>query len=188
MRRVLSVALLALLVAGCAGSREVRYKDPRVDFNLIQTAAVLPFANLTQTSPAAERVRDVFMTMLQATGATYVLPPGEVARGISRMNLRTPQTPSPEEVSGLCTLLNADVVITGTVREYGEVRSAGTSANVVAVSLQMIEGETGTIIWSGSTTQGGIRAKDRLFGGGGRPMDEVTRRAVRDLLDQMFAK
>jgi hypothetical protein len=41
-------------------------------------------------------------------------------------------------------------------------------------------------VWSASATRGGISASDRLFGGGGEPMDEITSEAVRDLLDKLF--
>jgi hypothetical protein len=78
------------------------------------------------------------------------------------------------------------VVIGGTVREYGEVRSGSTSANAISLSLQMIETQTGKVVWSGSSTQGGISAGDRLLGGKGRPMNVVTEQAVEDLINQLF--
>ena len=41
-------------------------------------------------------------------------------------------------------------------------------------------------VWSAASAQGGISAADRLFGGGGNPMDQVTSEAVHDLLDKLF--
>ena len=79
-----------------------------------------------------------------------------------------------------------DAVITGVLREYGTVRSGNTAANVVSLSLQMFETQTGTVVWSASTTKGGISVWDRLFGGGGEPMNDVTEAAVYDLIDQLF--
>lgn len=183
----LVVAGLAVVsLCGCAARRAVTYHDPNMDFSLIQSVAVMPFANLTPQPQAAERVRDVFATMLQATGGAYVLPPGEVSRGISRATIANPISPTAEEVVGFCKLVKADVVITGTVREYGEVRSGTAAANVIALSLQMMEAQTGRLVWSASSTKGGISAGDRLFGGGGKPMDEVTESAVKDLLRKLF--
>ena len=183
---VLAIALGAL--AGCASGRQrdVTFHDANMDFSLIQTVAVLPFANLTQYTPAAERVRDVFSTMLQAGGSVYVLPNGEVARGIARARLANPAQPTVEEVVALGKELKADVVVTGTLREYGEVRSGNASANAIAVSLQMLETQTGRLVWSASSTQGGVTAGDRLFGGGGEPMNAVTEAAVRDLIDKLY--
>jgi len=164
----------------------VNYHDPNMDFSLIQTVAVLPFENLSSSERAGDAVRDVFMTMLQATGTIYVLPPGEVGRGIDRAALDDPRKPSAEKIVQLGSILSADVVITGTVREYGELRSGGSAAGVVSMSVQMHEAQTGRMVWSASTSEGGVSAGDRVFGGGGRPMDDVTRQAVADLLDKLF--
>src|SRR5512134_566829 len=187
---VVGIAALALALSApaCAGRRsaEVTYRDPRMDFSLVQKVAVLPFENLTTVNTAGERVRDVFMTMMQATGSSYVLPPGEVARGVDRVSPGRPTTPTAEEAVNLGKVVGVDAVITGVVREYGEVRSGATSAGVVSLSLQMMETQTGKVVWSASSTRGGVDASDRLFGGGGQPMDQVTADAVRDLLDSLF--
>lgn len=179
---------LAALAPACAGRRsaEVTYRDPRMDLSLVQKVAVLPFENLTTANTAAERVRDVFMTMMQATGSAYIIPPGEVARGVDRASVASATRPTTEDVVNLGKVAGVDAVITGVVREYGEVRSGSSSAGIVSVSLQMMETQTGKVIWSASATRGGVDAADRLFGGGGQPMDQVTADAVRDLLDSLF--
>ncbi len=192
-RTILGLGLAGLLLAGlggCAARRGqgVTFHDPNMDFSLIQNVAVMPFANLTPNTNAGDRVRDVFMTMLQATGSLYVLPPGEVGRGISRANIQNPTAPTPEEVVGLCKNVKADVVVTGSVLEYGEVRSGSATANVVSLSLKMMEAQTGKVIWSAASTKGGISAADRLFGGGGQPMDAVTEEAVAELIDELYSK
>lgn len=157
-----------------------------MDFALVQAVAVMPLANLTTNNAAGGRVRDVLMNLLQASGSIYVLPPGEVARGISRLSLENPSAPTPEQVVELAKILQVDAVLVGTVREYGEVRSGSSSANVISVSLQMMESQTGRVVWSSSSTKGGVGAADRLFGGGGEPMNAITEEAVDDLLDQLF--
>jgi len=188
--RYLGAALLLILVfTGCATTTsKVVYRDPNMDFGAIQTVAVMPFNNLTRENIAGERVRDVFMTMLQATGGVYVIPPGEVARGITRLGLERPPSPTPEEVIKFAKNVNADAVFTGTVNEYGEVRSGTSAANVVSVSLQMMEAQTGKVVWSASSTRGGVTMSDRLFGGGGEPMNATTQKAVDDLLEKLFGK
>jgi hypothetical protein len=194
MRKKTALRWIAVLLvaasASCAGGRRagVVFHDPNMDFSLVQSAAVLPFVNLTSMQTAADRVRDVFMTMLQATGGTYVLPPGEVARGLARASVANSSAPSPDEVVAFAKLVKADVVVSGTLREYGEVRSGNSSANVISLSLQMMEAQTGKVVWSASSTRGGVTAADRLLGGGGEPMDIVTERAVENLLSQLFGK
>jgi hypothetical protein len=188
MRGALAVLLAAVACAGCAAgrARRVTYHDPSMDFSLVQKVAVLPFTNLTPNGNAADRLRDTFMTMMQAAGSVYLIPVGEVGRGISRANLANPTAPTAEEIVQLAKIVEADAVITGTVREYGEVRSGTASGNVVALSVEMLEGQTGRVVWSASSSKGGITAGDRFFGGGGEPMNVVTEEAVRDLLDKLF--
>lgn len=189
IRRVLA-GFLVLAGGACGAHRGSRgtFHDPNMDFALVQTVAVTPFVNLTQSQNAADRVRETFMTMLQATGSIYVLPPGEVGRGITRTSMGNPAAPTPEEVVTFATIVKADAVITGTLLEYGEVRSGTSSANMISVSLKMMEAQSGRVVWSASSTRGGIKASDRLFGGGGKPMNAVTVEAIDDLLDQLFAK
>ena len=176
---VLSCFLVAL--AGCAGSDV--FVEPNMDFGSLRTVAVLPFQNLSTMDEAAERVRDTFMGRLLASEAVYVLPPGEVARGISKLPRFAPEGPSAEQIKQLSTILEVDAIFTGVVREYGTVRSGATSANVVSVSVKMLETTNGLVVWSASSTKGGISVWDRLFGGGGEPMNTVTVEAVDDLLD-----
>ena len=176
--------LVVFLLSACATTNI--YRDPNMDFGAIQTVAVMPFLNLTRDNIAGERVRDVFINKLLSTGAVYVLPIGEVARGIARSEIQNPAAPSQEEVVKLSGLIKAQAVVTGAVKEYGEVRSGTTSDNIISMSLQMVEGTTGKVVWTASTTKGGISIWDRLLGGGGRPMNDITEKAVDDLINKLF--
>jgi hypothetical protein len=88
--------LLLLLLMACATTGDT-YIDPNMDFGAIKTVAVMPFASLTRDPVIAERVRDVFINKLLSTGAVYVLPTGEVARGVARAEIQNPNAPSGEE-------------------------------------------------------------------------------------------
>jgi len=184
---LLLLPLFMVLLSSCATPSKLEvYRDPNFDFGAVRIVAVMPFENLTKETQATSRVRDVFMNMLLSTGAIYVLPSGEVARGLTRAGLEKATTISAEDAVRLGGIVKANAVITGVVREYGEVRSGSSSANVISLSLQMMETQTGRVVWNGSSTRGGITASDRLFGGGGRPMDDVTRDAVIEVLNKLF--
>lgn len=185
----LAISVLLILLATASSVRaQVTdvYRDPNMDFGSIKTVAVLPFTNLARDQVVAERVRDVFINRLLSTEAVYVLPVGEVARGISKAEILNPSAPSPDEIIKLATLVKADAVITGVVREYGEVRSGTTTANIISMSIQLIEAGTGKVVWSGSTTKGGITFWNRLFGGGGQPVNQVTEEAIDALFDKLL--
>lgn len=187
-RKHLAPPVLALALAtGCAGAHGRRtYQDPNMDFGSIHTIAVLPFENLSRDSAAADRVQEVFSDMLLATGAVYVVPPGEMARAVSRLAVVDPHSPSVEEVVKIGGLVKADAVLRGVVKEYGEVRSGAAVGNVVSVSLALYETSTGKVVWSASSTKGGIGFGDRLLGGGGEPMDGVTEQVADDLIAKLF--
>ena len=185
---ILLVAVLAGAAGGCGTTRGLgsTYQDPEIDLSLVQTVAVLPFANLTADDKAGERVRDVFSTMMQATGAVYVVPPGEVAKALGRTRVGSANEPAPDEVIAVGSAVKADVVVTGVVREYGQVRSGNSTANAIALSVKIFATESGKVIWSGASTAGGVTASDRFFGGGGDPMELVTEDALRDLIDRIY--
>jgi hypothetical protein len=185
-RLPLAVLLGALASVPAVAQVTDVYRDAKMDFGSIQTVAVMPFANLARDQVVAERVRDVFINRLLASGAVYVLPVGEVARGVAKLELQNPTSPTPEDVVKLGGLIKADAIITGVVREYGEVRSGTTSANIISMSMQMLEAGTGRVIWSGSSTKGGISFWDRLVGGGGQPINRVTEEAIDALFDKLL--
>jgi hypothetical protein len=146
----------------------------------------MPLANQTREQTAADRVRDVFINKLLATGGVYVLPVGEVRRGTMRAGISDPTIPSAEEVVKFSGIVKSDAVITGNVKEYGDVRSGTATSTVIAISMQMFETQTGRVIWSATSTKGGVGIGDRLFGGGGEPMDVITEKAVDDIILKLF--
>lgn len=183
LRKAILYAVL-ILVTACTSAD--LYKDPKMDFGSIYTVAVMPFTNLSKEQVASDRVRDVFITMLLASGDVYVIPPGEVARGVALAGISNPSSPSNDEAKKLGTVLKADAIITGVVREYGEMRSGSAVANVLSLHLQMTEVQTGKVVWSVSSTKGGISFLDRLFGGGGEPMNDITEKTVKDAIKKLF--
>jgi TolB-like protein len=178
------ITFTAILLTGCA-SGDV-FSDSNMDFGSLRSVAVMPFDNLSSSEFAAARVRDVFANMLLATGAVYVLPPGEVARGLMAIGRLPPEGPSSDQIKQLAAVLKVDAVITGVVSEYGPIRSGAATANVISVNVKMIEKSSGLVVWSASSTRGGISVLDRLFGGGGEPMNTITEKAVNELLDKLF--
>ncbi|MBI5509052.1 MAG: DUF799 family lipoprotein [Deltaproteobacteria bacterium] len=184
----LALAVCVLVASACAPIvTDTRpYHDPEMDFGAIRTIAVLPFANLSRDQLAALRVRDVVAHMLRAEGSFYVVPEGEVSRGIARLSLVAADNPTVEESKKLGAMISADALITGVIKEYGELHSAAATANAISMGLKMIETQTGKVVWSGQTTKGGVGIFERMLGGGGQPMNIVTEKAVRALIDALF--
>jgi len=176
-----------LVTAGaCASSPSETYRDVNMDIGAIYSVAVMPFVNLSRDQLASERVRDVLTTMLLADGRMYVIPTGEIARQVSLAGIMNPNEPTNEEVIKLGKMLKAQGVITGVIREYGEVRSGAAVANVISLSVQLTEVETGKVVSSVGTTKGGIGMVERLFGGGGEPMNDITAKAMKDVIKKLL--
>jgi hypothetical protein len=183
--KIILRCLILIFLAACATTSNT-YRDPNMDFGGIRAIAVMPFVGLARDNVAAERARDVFINKLLSTCAVYAVPVGEVARGVARTEISNPAAPSPEEVVKLAGIIKVQAVITGVLKEYGEVRAGTTSANIISVSLQMMEATTGKVVWSASSAKGGISIWDRFFGGGGQPMNKVTEKAADDLINKLF--
>jgi hypothetical protein len=185
--RKLSWSALAVLLAATACAPVGRnYHDGGMDFGSVRTVIVLPLANLSREGVAADRVREALSAALLATGAVYVVPQGEVARAVGRLSVVSPTAPNAEEVVKLCQLVKADAVVVGAVREYGEIRSGAAVGNVVSVSIQLQEAATGKVVWTATSTRGGLTFLDRLIGSGGTPMNPVTEAVVDDLVAKLF--
>jgi TolB-like protein len=189
MRNILSGIFLSavLVIAGaCASSPPEIYRDTNMDIGSIYTVAVMPFVNLSRDQLASDRVRDVLTTMLLADGRMYVIPSGEVARQVSVAGITNPYAPTNDEVIKIGKMLKAQGVITGVIREYGDVRSGQATANVISLSVQLTEVDTGKVVSSVGITKGGIGIGERLFGGGGEPMNDVTSKAIKDVIKKLL--
>jgi len=186
LRRTILCLVLVAAAGGCASSSLEVYRDPNMDLGAIYTVAVMPFINLSKDQLASDRVRDVFMTMLLADGRMYVVPSGEVARQVSLAGIANPYAPTNEEVIKLGKMLKAQGVITGVIREYGDVRAGTSTANVISLGVQLTEVDTGKVVSSVSSTKGGIGLMERMFGGGGEPMNDVTEKAIKDVISKLI--
>jgi TolB-like protein len=178
---------VALIFAGaCASSQPEIYRDPNMDIGAIYNVAVMPFVNLSRDQLASDRVRDVLTTMLLADGRMYVVPAGELQRQVTLAGIGNPYAPTNDEIIKLGKMLKAQGVITGVIREYGEVRSGGAMGNVISLSVQLTEVDTGKVVSSVGSTKGGIGIVERLFGGGGEPMNDVTTKALKDVIKKLL--
>jgi len=112
IRGMLRISLAAIVCAGmllamvtmqgCATRSTNVFRDPNMDFGSVRTVAVMPFANFGKDAQGSDRVRDVFITALMATGSIYVIPTGEMWRGITGASMANPTTPAVAEVVRLC--------------------------------------------------------------------------------------
>jgi TolB-like protein len=176
--------LVACLVAacGCGTMGATRFTNPKIDFSFVERVAVLPFENFSTDASAGPRVTRLLVTELLATGAVDVVEPGEVHAAMLRFAGGGAQRPSTEQILELGKTLGVQAVIAGAVSQSEVLRSGSAGIPTVTVDAQMIEAESGGIIWAATHTEKGSVVSARFLGNEGEPISVTTRRCVRRLV------
>lgn len=181
----LLLAVLTVQVGCGSGLKATRFTNPRFDFNFVQRVAVLPFENLSADQQAGFRATRLMITELLASGAVDVVEPGEVQAALGKLVGRVAR-PDTEQMLALGTELGVQAVVAGTVAQSEVLRSGRVGVPVVTLDVQMVETETGAIVWSATHTEKGSSFASRLLGTGGKPISDTTRRCVRSVLSTLI--
>ena len=181
---LLSIGCTVAVLAGLSCSSNMgptQFTNPNIDFSFIQRVAVLPFENLSSDQQAGLRATRLTITELLASGSVDVVEPGEVEGALASLGgSRT--KPNKEEILSLGSTLEVQAIIIGSVAQSEVLRSGAVGIPVVTLDAQMIETETGAIIWAATHTEKGKGFSARVLGTGGQPISETTRLCVQQLL------
>lgn len=179
-------ATAAIIAIGCTSTLEpTEFTNPDIDFGFIERVAVLPFENLSSDQQAGFRATRLMITELLASGAVDVVEPGEVEGALAKIRGR-PTQPSIEEIVGLGQELEVQAVILGTVAQSEILRSGAVAIPAVTLDAQLVETETGAIIWASTHTEKAGSASARFLGSGGEPISATTRKCVQKLLESLL--
>ncbi|MEJ2085913.1 MAG: hypothetical protein P8Y44_09580 [Acidobacteriota bacterium] len=179
-------ATIVMLSLGCSSTLEpTEFTNPDIDFGFVERVAVLPFQNLSNDQQAGFRATRLMITELLASGAIDVVEPGEVEGALAKIRGR-PSQPSIEEIVGLGQSLEVQAVIMGTVAQSEILRSGAVGIPAVTLDAQMVETETGAIVWAATHTEKGGSASARFLGSGGQPISVTTRKCVQELLKSLL--
>ena len=160
-----------------------KFTNPDIDFSFVERLAVLPFENYSNDSAAAARVTRLMVTELLATGAVDVVEPGEVNAALARYGGGARAVrPSTEQIVELGKTLGVQAVIAGAVAQSEVLRSGSAGIPTITLDAQMIEAESGGIIWSATHTEKGSAMSARFLGNEGEPLSVTTRRCVKQLV------
>lgn len=183
----LAPLLVLLSLAACAAPPAPSvYLHPNADLASFREVAVLPLENLTSDRFAGERVREILMVELLAGGVFEPREVGEVNRVLRVANLPSLADLGPQQVAKLGKDLGVKALIMGSVMEYTERRVGTLTAPQVALSLKMIDCETGAAVWSVADARTGLSTSTRLFGVGEETSSQAVRELVRQLLDELL--
>jgi len=186
--RKLGGALIILVTVitsyGCTHS--VRYfVRPDTDLTKIKKVAVLPFENHTQDRYANEKIRELVMMGLLKRGVD-VIEPGEVNDILRLMRIRSVKRLTKEEIIEMGKRLNIDAIITGSVNTYEKKRALSVTYPEVSIYINLIDTDSGNILWATWHTSGGADFWTRHFGIETKTIDEVSQKVVKEALDTVF--
>jgi TolB-like protein len=179
--------LAALSVAGCATSpEETRYfKDDKVQLELLQKVAVLPFVNNTQTKLVENRFSNIVTTEILSRGLFEVATTGDVLAFLREEVRGDPTAVDAGVARKMGRALKVDAYLTGAVEIYDMERNGSYSYPVIAVTMQLIDIKSGRIIWQAAGGDTGYGAWSRVFGLASDDFNQVSFRLARKLLDTM---
>jgi TolB-like protein len=184
-------ALTLLFLAGACVTERVPpsvYVHPMADFSVFRKVAVFPLDNLTTDRFAGERVREVLVTEMLAMGAFDLVDVGEVNRILRMQKLDASGVTAlgPEKIAALGRELGVQAILLGSVLEYAEKRSGSFTSPEVALSLRLIDVDSGIAVWSVSHARSGLSTMTRLLGMGEETHTETVRELVREILEAVF--
>jgi len=174
-----------MAVAGCGGSGG-SYVHPNVDFGYMQRATVLPFRNLTSDELADERIQSIFLMEILEADILDLIDTREAAAAMASMELAPGAALTPEQSVALGAKLNVDALFVGTVEEYGISRANRSAEAEVTLVLEMVETQTGAVVWRSQVHESGSTIWSKLFGSGTRDLYSVSRSAVRKALGTLI--
>ncbi|RMF93629.1 MAG: hypothetical protein D6734_09720 [Candidatus Schekmanbacteria bacterium] len=174
-----------LLFLSCT-SIPTNYINPNFDFSLVQRIAVLPIENFTQDQNAGEKIRRVVINEILSSQYVEVVEVGQVNRAIKEAKVEDLFNMSKEEFKKVGELTGAQILIKGSVENYGATNIGGASIAEVSVSLSAIDVSSGEVVWSASGSKSGAGIVEKIFGISGPSISSVARKCISDLVYTLF--
>ena len=179
-----TAVLLALIsLTGCA-SAPTHFVHPLADIPYYESVAIIPFATLSQSGLAGEKVSNIFYNEALLTGFAEIMEPGQLRSIAITLRGNAPPT-APWSTADLARLgqeANVQAVFMGIVRDYEMAHVGRESFPLVSLEVRLVDTATGNVIWSSSQTRRGGPAMP-IFGWGEiHTLGELTTAVCREIL------
>jgi curli biogenesis system outer membrane secretion channel CsgG len=168
MEKKIAALLLLLLLAtlpGCS-SRGLTKSFLREDVNLayIQTIAVMPFENLGAAGAAAQRIRDITITQVLASGLFDVVDRGRVDSMLREEAIEPGAPIDALTLKRMGQRLGVQAFLMGSVEQTSEARTGTAVYPETTLTLRLVDVEAGNVLWQATGRGSGYSLLDRLFG------------------------
>ncbi|ADH85463.1 hypothetical protein [Desulfurivibrio alkaliphilus] len=181
---LLFLLLLQLLLAGggCATRAGDYYLRDDIDLEYMRQIAVLSLANNSRDEFAPEMVRDIIMTRVLHRRLFDVVDKGLVDSRMREEVLDPGQPLDAVTLQRLGRHLQVQGVLLGTVDVAAEQRKGPVTYPELALTLRLLDVESGLVIWQAGGNADGDSFSRRLFGLAARDRYQVARGLVDELL------
>ncbi|WP_169311171.1 GNA1162 family protein [Thermodesulfatator indicus] len=156
-----------------------------VDIGYIKKVAVLTFQNNSQDNFAAERLRNIVITEILSRGIFDVIDKSLVDTVLLEEGITEQTIYNKITLRRIAKKLGVQALITGSVDTYEIVREGTYSYPVVAITLTLIDGSTGEIVWRASGSLTGYSTIGRIFGLKPKDLTQLSFELVQNLLKQL---
>ncbi|MFH7319807.1 hypothetical protein ACHHRT_04245 [Desulfurivibrio sp. D14AmB] len=172
-------------MSGCALHSERGGKSfvrENVDFGYIRQVAVLPLQNNSRDDFAPEMLRDILITRVFSQGLFDVVDKGLVDSLLRENAIEPGQALDSHLIKRLGQGLNAQALLLGTVDVAAEGRKGSVVYPELAMTLRLVDVDSGLVIWQAGGNASGDSLSRRLFGLSARDRYQVGNRLVKNLL------
>jgi curli biogenesis system outer membrane secretion channel CsgG len=192
---ITALVMLSVGLTGCGGATTRLFSKPISESPYVtyqewgpnRDVAVMPLVNVAKDKDAGLKVRELLITELYTSGAFKdVVDEGEMLEVMKKLKVRETDNFGKDTIKTLGDNLGVQAIIFGTVSEYTERTSKGA---LFAVSLRMVDVETGSILWLGNASkEGGGSISEALGLSDGPTVIDVSRDVLSDLVDDLASE
>lgn len=176
---------LLFFLGGCAfqsGGGAKSFVRENVDLGFAKKIAVLPLQNNSRDEYAPELLRDLAITRIFAAKLFDVADKGVVDSLLKEEAIDPGKPIDAPTIRRLGQRLNAQVLLLGTVDIAEEGRLGSMVYPEMAVTMRILDVESGLVLWQASGSEKGDSLARRLFGLAARDRYRVAQDLVNSLL------
>ncbi len=174
------------LTAGCTtfvdgGGPQLQQLSPLPTKDICRVA-VLPFLNESNYTQADLIVYKIFMAEFNTSTTFQVSQEGDVRKAFRQLQIYPQQKPSFDQLRILADRLGAQLLITGTVNEAGEVTAGGMPNSHLVLTLQIIDAQSGRTLWNTYHKRDGQEYQKVMHFGLVATISGLARRMCREII------
>jgi len=177
-----AMLLAATLLGSCTTGQVTNYVREGADLTFVKKIAIMPFENNSKEKFAPGRVRNVVVTQILVDKLFDVTEVGQLEKVLEEEANKNATSLDETTARRIGKRLSVQAFLLGAVDEYDVERKSSYSYPKMAMTLRLMDAETGIILWQASGSDSGYSSVNRILGNEGSNETEVTFALVRKLL------